>query len=494
GIDDDHNGFIDDVHGCNVVGAPSSHSGDPMDLNGHGTHAAGIVAATARNHLGGVGVAFNVQIMPIRAAQYSGALTVDDIAEGILYAADNGADVINMSFGGYQRSQLVEDTLGVAFNSAVLVAAAGNGGAAADTQPFYPAALPWVLGVMSCDQGGKLSWFTNYDNMPGTKYEYEVAAPGESIYSTLPGNKYAAWSGTSMAAPVVSGVAALLRSYYFDRNSFSNRFIMGQISGTCNGRAGNEPGQQARVVDVNNATTQSPPPGVTMQDKWLFDSPTILPANDGDGRVDSGETLHLGVVLFNGFGKAKNVTATLRARVEGAGSDDPYVAFAQGTLGFPDIGSFLTVDNGLVRRDSDGVDRYVPQWSQRGRHRCLPAHRSVRVCRPTRPEPADRDQPEHGTDVYGSLDRRRAGSHRAGCDADDRAWHSGPVGRRQQRPVQSRPADRQHHCSRHASGRRNAGATCQPLPVLHGRRTRNQHHRGWRYGGHAVCEDPQPQS
>ena len=80
------------------------------------------------NEIGGVGVAFNVQIMPIRAAQYNGTLTTDDISEGIMYAVNHGAEVINMSFGGYQRSQIVEDALAVALNQAVLVAAAGNDG------------------------------------------------------------------------------------------------------------------------------------------------------------------------------------------------------------------------------------------------------------------------------------------------------------------------------------------------------------------------------
>ena len=146
-IDDDGNGFVDDVHGASVVSNPSSHSGDPLDLHGHGTHVAGIIAGQAFNGVGGVGVAFNTQIMAIRAAQSTGTLTVDDIAEGILYAVENGAEVINMSFGGYQRSQVVEDALEIALNQAVLVAAAGNDSIDISQAPIYPASLPWVLGV-----------------------------------------------------------------------------------------------------------------------------------------------------------------------------------------------------------------------------------------------------------------------------------------------------------------------------------------------------------
>ena len=135
---------MDDIHGCNVVSDGRSHSGDPIDLSGHGTHVAGIVAMQGFNGIGGVGVAFNVQIMAIRAAQYSGILTIQDIAEGILYATDQGADVINMSFGGYMYSQVVDDALAVALNQAALVAAAGNDSLA---YPIFPGALHYVLAV-----------------------------------------------------------------------------------------------------------------------------------------------------------------------------------------------------------------------------------------------------------------------------------------------------------------------------------------------------------
>ena len=122
GVDDDGNGYVDDVHGADMI----TNSGNPLDDHGHGTHVAWIIAAQAGNGAGGVGVTYNVQVMAIKAAQYSGVLASSDIAEGIYYAAAQGADVINMSFGGYSRSQLEEDALAVAFGQAVLVAAAGN--------------------------------------------------------------------------------------------------------------------------------------------------------------------------------------------------------------------------------------------------------------------------------------------------------------------------------------------------------------------------------
>ena len=126
GVDDDENGFVDDIHGVSVLSENYSHSGDPDDDNGHVTHVAGIIASTGGNDVGGVGVAFNSKIMAIKAAQYSGVLTTTDIAEAIYYAVDNGADIINMSFGGYGRSQVEQDALALAYSQAVLVAAAGN--------------------------------------------------------------------------------------------------------------------------------------------------------------------------------------------------------------------------------------------------------------------------------------------------------------------------------------------------------------------------------
>ena len=219
GIDDDGNGYVDDVHGADMI----TNSGNPMDDHGHGTHVAGIIAAQAGNGIGGVGVAYNTQIMAIKAAQYSGVLATSDIAEGIYYAVAQGADVINMSFGGYARSQVEEDALAVAFGQAVLVAAAGNDGKVnlpcLGGRDMYPAAYNWVLGVMASTSGGGRAEFSNYDCAPHDTHEYELMAPGVDIWSTLPNGQYAAWDGTSMAAPVVSGIAALARTVGATRTS-----------------------------------------------------------------------------------------------------------------------------------------------------------------------------------------------------------------------------------------------------------------------------------
>jgi hypothetical protein len=361
GLDDDNNGFIDDVHGCSVVYSADQHSGNPMDLSGHGTHVAGIVAATAFNHAGGVGVAFNCQIMAIRAAQATGVISTQDIAEAVLYAVDNGADVINMSFGGYARSQIVEDALGVALSQAVLVASAGNQSEQVEREPddpvkpMYPAALPWVLGVMGSDSNGKLTSWSNYDKFPGTRYDYEVAAPGSFIYSTWPGNQYAYLTGTSMAAPVISGIAALVRSFYPDQAVYSSRFVMGQIVSSRTDIQWEYlgPWQWAPVVDAYTALTLSPTPGVSKLEHWIFDTKSISASNNGDGRIGAGETLHLGLKLMNRAGRASNVQATLSATLP-AGGNDPYVNVSTGTVTFNDIGAFAEADNGFIY-DQNGV-------------------------------------------------------------------------------------------------------------------------------------------
>ena len=336
--DDDADGYVDDVHGANMI----SNSGDPQDDHGHGTHVAGIIAAQADNGIGGVGVAYNVQIMPIKAAQYSGVLAVSDIAEGIQYAVAHGADVINMSFGGYARSQVEEDALTVAFGTSVLVAAAGNDGypnegPCVPAHPMYPAAYNWVLGVMASASGGGRATFSNYDCVSHTTAEYELLAPGVDVWSTLPNNQYAAWDGTSMAAPIVAGIAALARTKWSDKDLYSSRFIMGQIASNA-----------ASGANALAALTVAPKPELSYLQHWLFDTTAQASNDDGDGIVDAGETVDLAIVIRNHWGKADSVTVTLEPWAQGAFQPDPYVTMITSTVDYGAIGSFNWDDNGLI--------------------------------------------------------------------------------------------------------------------------------------------------
>jgi hypothetical protein len=355
GIDDDGNGFVDDVHGCSVVSNSGSHTGNPMDDHGHGTHVAGIIGAQAGNSNGVVGVAYNCQIMAIKAAQYSGVLAASDIAEAINYAVQQGADVINMSFGGYAKSQVEQDALAVAFGQCVLVAAAGNDGLlnerACSGKPMYPAAYNWVLGVMASkpvpDENGWLASFSNSDCIPHNTIEYELMAPGVDVWSTLPNNQYAAWDGTSMAAPIVSGMAVLARTKFSDKDVYSSRFIMGQIAGR------QEPMQN--VADAYSSLTTSPVPELRYLQHWLFDTTNQAAANDNDGIIDAGETVELGILIRNQWGKADNVEATLEAWAQGAFQPDPYVTVGISNVQYGAVGAFNQDDNGLLTDSGGGV-------------------------------------------------------------------------------------------------------------------------------------------
>ncbi|MDA9831965.1 S8 family serine peptidase, partial [Akkermansiaceae bacterium] len=368
GIDDDGNGIVDDIHGADFLSDKRNHNGNPTDHNGHGTHCAGIIAAVADNDLGGVGVAYNSRIMAIKAAQYNGSLTSSDIAESVYYAVENGADVINMSFGGSALSTLVRDALGIAFGQAVLVAAAGNDGKHNEAPPInplpmYPASWPFVIGVMAENtvpslKGEWLAGFSNWDSKPSSRIEYEMMAPGVQIYSTLPGGKYAAWNGTSMAAPVAAGVAALVRTKYSDKNSYSSRFIMGQVASTGASKMGKAPPGMSPIsyasLDGESALSKVPKPELVVVDYQIFDDPSFSEVNDGDGIVDSGETIELAVTIKNRWGKADPVTVTLAAQAGGAGILDPFVTWGIDTVDYGAVGNFGEDDNGVIR-DPEGL-------------------------------------------------------------------------------------------------------------------------------------------
>jgi subtilisin family serine protease len=207
GIDDDHNGFVDDVHGIDL----SNGDSDPMDDSGHGTHVAGIVGSEGNNGLGTVGVNWKVHLMALKFLNASGEGSTAQAAEAIDYAINAGAKVINASWGGPAYSFALYKAIKDADNQGVLfVAAAGNEGDNSDTSPEYPAAfdLPNIVSVAATDSDDSLLDFSNYGSRT-----VDLGAPGDEIYSTVPkqvsASGYAYFSGTSMAAPFVSGAAAL---------------------------------------------------------------------------------------------------------------------------------------------------------------------------------------------------------------------------------------------------------------------------------------------
>ena len=266
GIDDDGNGYVDDIHGINAL----SLSGDPMDDHGHGTHVAGVIAMSAGNG-GGVGLAYGAEIMCIKAGGADGTFASTDIARAIKYAVDNGADVINMSFGGEEKSSIVEAALNDAADYAVLVASAGNDGLPTseaaengykNVKDVYPAGYSCVIGVMSSDNSDKLAGFSNWDYVTGKGCEYEMTAPGVDIYSTLPDNRYAVWSGTSMSASCVAAAAALIRSEYPQKGKYDSRYIMGQLINASTSIASADP-PVVTIPEIPTTTTTATTTAVT---------------------------------------------------------------------------------------------------------------------------------------------------------------------------------------------------------------------------------------
>jgi subtilisin family serine protease len=213
GIDDDGNGKIDDVHGWRFFqqwnGSSWEHyeSPDVADDNGHGTHVTGIAAAETNNLIGVAGLSWGARTMAVKVVDRFGDSNYYDMAAGIAYAADNGARVINISVGGAAPSQLLQDAANHAHaRGALLVAAAGN----FDTGVYYPAACDHVMAVAATGHSDERWTSTDYASNFGP--EVDIAAPGLDIHSTWPFLPYLYFdkTGTSMAAPHVSGAAALL--------------------------------------------------------------------------------------------------------------------------------------------------------------------------------------------------------------------------------------------------------------------------------------------
>jgi subtilisin family serine protease len=204
GIDDDADGYVDDVNGYDFA----NNDADPSDDNGHGTHVAGIVAARGDNGIGVTGVAWRARIMPVKAVDQNASGTSSAVAEGIRYAAAHGARIILLAMAGSDPGAFLEDAVRAASDAgALVVCAAGNGGRDIDAQPAYPAsfAYPNVISVAATRRDGALSPLSDYG-----RTTVDIAASGEGILSTAMGAGYERRSGTSMAAATVAGALALM--------------------------------------------------------------------------------------------------------------------------------------------------------------------------------------------------------------------------------------------------------------------------------------------
>ena len=354
GVDDDNNGFIDDRSGWDFVNLDNN----PADDNSHGTHCAGIAVA-AHNSIGIAGISKGAKYMPIKGLESSGGSAASVLGQGVVYAANNGADILSMSFGGYGRSLALENALAYAYAFSLPVGAAGNDGLCIrnDGQlcpdgrvpsPMYPGAYTFVLAAQATQQNpgwnGYRVWFSNYD-FDGPTYtdypedfNYEVYAPGTYIVSSVPGGGYATFSGTSMACPAVAGSAAMYMAFRPNNNKekLFIDYIMSwyDIQGTFTKNQGG----QFPSMDLVKAIWPDEQPLIWNKGFTVIDSAQ----GDGDNKLDAGEVVHLRTDVKNLGSPADSVYVGLRV----SQYEDPTVISLIDSVAFiGSLGSYASGSN-----------------------------------------------------------------------------------------------------------------------------------------------------
>ena len=311
GYDNDNNGFAGDVHGWDFV----NNSSKVRDNNMHGTHCAGIAAA-ANNDIGIIGANPRALIMPVTVMQSDGTGDVATIIKGIEYASQNGADVISLSLGSYANSLSERLALERAYQTSVIVAAAGNDGkhiypyncGAPCHSPLFPGGYSFVLGVQAEGSPGVLAMYTNFD-CDGPSYSeittyrdpegfnYELQAPGSLILSTIPGGDYKLLSGTSMATPLVAGAISALKmvkQYDTQEILWGDLLHSSNIAGAYNIK--NRPAEFDLLRVKYNDREDGAPASDNDEDEYA-----------ADGEVDAGETISIYPLVRTTFGEARNV-------------------------------------------------------------------------------------------------------------------------------------------------------------------------------------------
>lgn len=327
GIDDDNNGFIDDRNGWDFVNSDN----DPMDDHGHGTQVAGVIAAQTNNSIGIAGVCWGCQLMAVKVMNSGGIANYSDIASGILYAAQKGAEVINVSLGGYSDSSVLKSAINTASNKygSVIVAGAGNDNS---ENPFYPAAYDEVLGVSGLNEIDSKSPQSNYGDW------VDISAPSVGITTTFLGGGYGDANGTSLAASFVSGLAGLLRS---NHNEWSESMVRTHIAYTTDDIDSINPGYEGKLgsgrLNANSAINED------AQFQFAYESHTV----DGilNGLPEPGSTIDLDVTIHNLWADASDVNATLA-------SNDPYVSILTNSPAYGNIQSLQSGTNDIPFRIS----------------------------------------------------------------------------------------------------------------------------------------------
>lgn len=344
GVDTTHPDLKDNcIAGYDFINETS----EVRDNNSHGTHVAGIAAA-CDNNIGIIGANPRALIMPVAVMQSDGTGDIATIIKGINYAVQNGATVLNMSFGSYSNSKALRQALAAAYQSAVLVASAGNDGHGIYKYPHscplsdkhcrlcgptFPAAYSFVLGVQANSQDGSLASFSNFDcdgptyseaaDLYGDEgFNYELSAPGVTILSTVPNGGYKQYNGTSMAAPLVAGAISALRMV---KEYETQEKLWGDLLHTSDFLA---------AYNLTDRPAELEFLGLQFDDRQeLVEGENH---SESDGHIDAGETIKLYPVLRTVFGEASNIKLHLEvAEYE----DESIVTITQNNV---DFGYFLS--------------------------------------------------------------------------------------------------------------------------------------------------------
>jgi len=332
GIDDDNNGYVDDVRGWDFGGLNNSPDNDPVeDKADHGTHVAGIASAVTNNSTGIASIGYNCRLLPVKVSSDNmrsptGGPYIIYGFEGIVYAADNGARIINCSWGGADYSKAGQDAINYALSKgALVVVSAGN---ANSSTAEYPACYDGVMSVAATDVNDARCSFSSYGK------RVSVSAPGGAIYSTWFNDVYATMSGTSMAAPLVSGLAALVATKF---PGYTSAQIKEQIRVNTDNIIA--PGFEYMLgsgrINAYKALANTKAVSVRATDCSFNDD---VPGGDGNGSFEPNEEITLKVNFINMLNPISSVNITLECT-------SPYVNITTGSFNSGAVQTLKTFSN-----------------------------------------------------------------------------------------------------------------------------------------------------
>ncbi|MCF6269042.1 MAG: S8 family serine peptidase [Melioribacteraceae bacterium] len=324
GVDDDNNGYIDDIRGWDFGGLDGTGDNDPIeDSPTHGTHVAGIASAVTNNSIGIAGLGYNITIMPVKTSRNDlGDRIIAYGYEGIIYAADNGADIINCSWGGFGFSNAEQEVINYAVaKGAVVVGAAGNDGL---DDVIFPAAYKGVLSVGNTDENDRKSLFSNYGK------GIDVMAPGSGINSTWQSSStpYRYLSGTSMSSPLTAGLAGLVIDKF---PSYTPLQIIEQIRVNSDNIDNQNPGKVDMLgsgrINAYKAVSNSEVKSVRILSSEFVETKNV------DGIIEAGDEVEIKINFMNYLNPLTSFTAVLTTESSDVTiSQSQFSTSAKGTL------------------------------------------------------------------------------------------------------------------------------------------------------------------